>query len=421
LKCWRYVLTDHYSSSVCVRYYAGKGESQEHLYEFLLYAWGQKQSPSYVFHGVPELLVWDKGSANMSRTIKNALTALRVKNWAHAAGNPRAKGQVENANNLVETHFECLLRLEEVKSIEALNEAAERWSEAWNAGEALGQPAFKRSGVTLPARRMLWQRIRPEQLRELPDGETCRQIFTTGVQTRKVAGDLTIRVAHPKAGRVLVYSVSDLPGILAGQEVSVQPVLVDEEPLVAVTIRDGRKEMSFEVAPIEVDEAGFDINAAVLGEEYKALKDTRRERNAKELAALAGEGGKDAPFAGITGGAGFKTHSLIRPLESPFIRQTTGARIDLPEHIRTHEIIVSVIEMAKRVRAAGIPLPEGFISEMRREYPEGVTTAFVDEFIKARKPVKQERVNTEGVLFKGGAKENSPAYAEEEIEQRKFA
>jgi hypothetical protein len=326
---------------------------------------------------------------------------------------------VENANNLVETHFECLLRLEEVKSIEALNEAAERWSEAWNVGEALGQPAFKRSGVTLPARRMLWQRVRPEQLRELPDADVCRQIFTGGIQKRKVAGDLTIRVVHPKAKRALIYSVADLPGVLVGQEVACQPVLVDPEPLMAVGVKDGKELAWYEIEPLEFDAVGFDVSAAVLGEEYKAQKDTRRERNAKALDALVGT--EKVPFAGITGGAGFKTHSLIRPLESPFMRQSTGAQIEVPETVRTHEIIVSVIEMAKRVRAAGIPLPEGFVSDMRREYPEGVTTAFVDEFIKARKPAKQERVNTEGVLFKGGAKENSPAYAEEEIEQRKFA
>jgi len=404
LKCWRYVLTDHYSSTVCVRYYAAAGEKQENLYDFLLYAWAKKQSRSYVFHGVPEMIVWDKGSANMSRAIKNALVALRVKHWEHAAGKPRAKGQVENANNLVETHFECLLKLEEAESIQALNEAAERWCEAYNADQIPGlDTRLRRMGQVIGARTWLWQRISKEQLRELPGEDVCRQIFTTGMVERKVAGDLTIRVVHPKAKRSLVYSVADLPDILAGQDVLVQPILVDPQPLIAVMLKNGKEFTGYEVEPIEVDAAGFDVQAAVLGEEYKAQKDTRRERNAKELAALSGEGTKAVPFAAVTGGEGFKTHSLILPEGSPFVRQTTGIQIEVAETVHTHEIVISIVELAKRCRAEGIALEEGFIDTMREQYPEGVSTKFAGDFIKQRKPKTEAPINTKGWLIEGGA------------------
>ena len=63
MKCYRYVLTDHFSSSVCVRYYAAMGETALNMYDFLLYAWGKKADPLYVFHGIPETLVWDCGAA----------------------------------------------------------------------------------------------------------------------------------------------------------------------------------------------------------------------------------------------------------------------------------------------------------------------------------------------------------------------
>jgi hypothetical protein len=389
LKCWRYVLTDHYSATVCVRYYAAAGEKQENLYDFLLYAWAKKQSASYVFHGVPEMIIWDKGSANMSRAIKNALVALRVENWSHAPGAPRAKGQVENGNNLVETHFECLLKLEEVTSIESLNDAAERWCAAYNANEIPRLDArLHRMGRVVGVRTMLWQRIPSDHLHELPDAEVCRQIFTTGMVTRKVAGDLTIRVSHPKAKRVLVYSVADLPDILVGQEVLVQPVLVDADPIVAVMLKSGKDFVGYELKPIEVDAAGFDEQATVLGEEYKAQKATRRERNAKKLDLISGEGTKAVPFATVTNGVGFKAHSLIQPKCNPFVKQSTGEQIDIAQTVHTHEIIISAVEAAKRYKAADLALPEDFINDMRAEYPEGVPSRIVDELIESARGVK---------------------------------
>ena len=404
LKCWRYVLTDHYSSSICVRYYAAAGENQQNLYDFLLYAWAKKQSPSYVFHGAPDMIIWDKGSANMAKAIKNALVALRVKNWAHKAGNPRAKGQVENANNLVETHFECLLKLEEVRSIEALNDAVERWCEAWNANEIPGLDSrLRRMGQIIGARRSIWQRIQKEQLRELPDADVCRQIFTTGTMTRKVAGDLTIRVAHPKAKRVLVYSVAGLPGILTGDQVLLQPVLVDPAPLVAVGVKNGKELAWYEIAPLEIDAAGFDVQAAVLGEEYKSRKDTLRERNAKELDMLAGT--EKVPFAAVTGGAGFKTHSLIQPEGSPFIRQAAGTQISVAETVKVSEIIISATEAAKRYRAETGTIPEGFITQLKGRFPDGVPTTYVNELVaewKARnRPERDYRA--EARVVGGGA------------------
>ena len=71
LKCWRYVLTDHYSGTICVRYYAAAGENSANMYDFLLYAWGKKKDPFYNFHGLPELLIWDCGSANISKPVTN--------------------------------------------------------------------------------------------------------------------------------------------------------------------------------------------------------------------------------------------------------------------------------------------------------------------------------------------------------------
>ena len=381
LKCWRYVLTDHFSSSICVRYYAAKGENAINMYDFLLYAWGQKDNPAYLFHGIPEILFWDKGSGNINKQVTNALSALRVKTETHKAGNPRAKGQVEEANNLVETHFECLLRLEEVHSIAELNNAAERWCAAYNASLIPNlDTRLHRGGKKIGARTFLWQRITPEQLRELPDYEICRAIFTTGIQTRKVAGDLTVSITHPKTKQTMRYSVSHLPGILVGQEVNVQPILVDPEPLVTVSYQCGKEIVSYELEPIIYGAFGFAETAAVIGEEYKKQKETLREANSKTLDEIIGGESKAIPFASVTNGEGFKTHSLIQP-ENPFLRQRTGEQITVsqPDHVEVHDILISHFEALRRVSARLGYCPDGFIERMKKEFPEGVPSSRIDD------------------------------------------
>jgi hypothetical protein len=395
LKCWRYVLTDHYSGSVCVRYYAAMGETAANMYDFLLYAWGQKTNNTNVFHGIPELLIWDCGTANIAKATTNALKALGVKTLPHLPGNPRAKGQVENANNLVETQFECRLRFEPVNSIEELNETVERWYAAYNANLIRGLDTRLHRNGTVLSRSTLWQRIKPEQLRELPDEETCRQVFANGIQTRKVAGDLTVSIVHPRAGRSLRYSVRDLPGILVGMELRLQPLLVTAEPgkpdfLCIAGYEQGGEELSFELEPVVYDEAGFDVTSPVYGKEYKRPKDTKRETAGKAL--------EKPGLAAVMGPA----HSFITP-ENPFMRRSEGTPIAVAETVHTHEIIISAVEAAKRVKAECGGVPEGFINTLREQYPEGVPARAVDDFIKARKPKADPAVTPGGLIIKGGA------------------
>jgi hypothetical protein len=390
LKCWRYVLTDHYSGSLCVRYYAAMGETAANMYDFLLYCWGQKKSNVNVFHGVPELLIWDCGTANIAKATGNALKAFGVKALPHLPGNPRAKGQVENGNNLVETQFESRLRFEPVNSVVELNGAVERWYTAYNANMIGGlDTRLHRNGVVI-SRSSLWQRIRPEQLRELPDEETCRQVFASGVQKRKVAGDLTVGMVHPRAGHSLKYSVRDLPGILAGMEVMLQPLLVTAEPRCIVSYENGRDEMSFELEPVVYDDAGFDMNSPVFGKEYKRPKDSGRETAGKIL--------EKPGLAAVMGPA----HSFIDP-ENPFMRSRTGTPVEVAETVHVHEIIISAVEAARRVKAECGGVPEGFIKAMKEQYPEGVSTRVVDDVIKTLKPDMQPAVPAEGWVIKGGA------------------
>ena len=385
LKCWRYVLTDHYSGSICVRYYAASGENSANMYDFLLYAWGKKKDPLYNFHGLPELLVWDCGSANISKPVTNALKALRVETKPHLPGNPRAKGQVENANNIVECQFESLLHLEEVGSMEELNDAAERWCAAFNANKLEHRDTrITRAGRKIGSRTMIWNWIEEEQLRELPDKEICRQIFTTGAQVRTVGGDLAVSFVHPKNKAATRYSLSSLPDIMVGMTVNIQPVLVSDEALALVSYKDRSGEIvSFEVKPIEYDRVGFDIAAPVFGREYKSQPDTLAEKNTKHLAELAaGDGKAETPFSKVTDGKGFKTHSLIRAEASPFFRTQTGKQVEVAAGtVEVHDILITPVEMAKRFKARAGFIPDGFIASLKKEFPDGVPSQLVDDLV----------------------------------------
>ena len=385
LKCWRYVLTDHYSGSICVRYYAAAGENSANMYDFLLYAWGKKKDPLYNFHGLPELLVWDCGSANISKPVTNALKALRVETKPHLPGNPRAKGQVENANNIVECQFESLLHLEEVNSMEELNDAAERWCAAFNANQLEHRDTrITRAGRKIGSRTMIWNWIKEEQLRELPDEEICRQIFTTGIQPRTVGGDLAISFVHPKNKAATRYSLSALPDIMVGMTVNVQPILVSEEALALVSYQDRTGEIvSFEVKPIEYDRVGFDIAAPVFGQEYKSQPDTLIEKNTKALAEIAASDDKtEVPFAKVTDGQGFKTHSLIHTQADPFFKTQTGKQVEVAAGtVEVHDILITPVEMAKRFKARAGFIPDGFIASLKKEFPDGVPSQLVDDLV----------------------------------------
>ena len=384
LKCWRYVLTDHYSGTICVRYYAAAGENSANMYDFLLYAWGKKKDPLYNFHGLPELLIWDCGSANISKPVTNALKALRIETKPHLPGKPRAKGQVDKANDIVERQFDSLLRLEEVGSIEELNDAAERWCAAFNANMLEHRDTrIVRAGRKIGSRTQIWNRIEKRHLRELPDEEVCRQIFTTGVQVRTVGGDLAISFVHPKRKVATRYSLSHLPDIMVGQTVNVQPILVSDEALALVSYENAQHEiLSFEVKPIEYNEVGFDLAAPVFGQEYKSQPDTLREKNTKALAALAvSDGAAEVPFAKVTDGQGFKTHSLIHA-ENPWFKPQTGKQIEVAAStVEVHDILISAVEMAKRFKARAGYLPDGFIASLKKEYPDGVPAQLVDDLV----------------------------------------
>jgi transposase InsO family protein len=223
LKVWRYVRYDHASGEIDARYFEAAGENQQSLFEFLLYTWGKQEHR--VSHGVPKMLLWDKGSANTSFAIKNLLDALGVDHQTHATGHSWAKGGVEQANNLVETHFESRLRFEPVDSVEQLNAAAARWVRDFNANaiEHVDSRIVRGSGEPM-VRDDLWQMImrHPGALVQMPSRDVCKWFMSAQEQTR-VVRDLAISFAHPELGRSASYDLRAWAEYLGnGQKVRVK-------------------------------------------------------------------------------------------------------------------------------------------------------------------------------------------------------
>ncbi len=386
LKVWRYVLTDHFSNATIVRYYQAKGETQANLFDFLLYCWNKQEGR--VFHGVPTMLIWDKGSANTAGAIKNALIALQVKAEEHKAKNPRAKGSVENGNNRVECLFESRLMYEPVENVEQLNAAAEAWYNAYNADAIPNYDArlHRKYMATPTARYALWQMIRREQLRILPNVEMCRLLLSADPIERKVDGELTISFKHPGPKIKLHYDVGHIPGVFIGAMVKVSPLVYGENQ-VLVTVTDYKNdETTHIVSPVEVDAvSGFRADAAKFGEEYKSRPDTVIEvaGKAADRAAYPGldlEEIDKAKNKNTTPFGGLDAHSHLAHVSAPSFMDRPGEALHIPNRAQPEYKPLSIVAAAMSLRGKmGRSVTAEENTWMKKEYPDGVPEEALNE------------------------------------------
>lgn len=412
LKCWRYVLWDAASSAIIVRYFESAGESQHNLFEFFMYAWSRPANvDERPFHGVPRVLVWDKGSANSATAVQSLLEALEVQAIAHAKGNPRAKGGVESANNLVETHFECRLKFEPVANVEELNQAAERWQNAFNADLIPGLDCrLNRYGLARPmARNHLWQRIAEEQLRLPPAIEVCRSLMEGRAQTRIVDGALRIQFKHPMADRSWRYDVSGLAGVCAGDSVEVSPLVYGNCEIVIRVARYDGAPLTYRCAPMtDYDEFGQPLTAAVWGEEFKSKPDTAVEQRGKQLDRLAypqraledvvkARDKGETPF-----GATLDTHSHLAHVDIPAHITRRGHSIVVPDRMDVPERLLTHAQAAIQLQAmVGVLWTKDAYAQMANDYPDGVPETALSGIAQAlrgpREAAATAGTGTEGV------------------------
>lgn len=384
-KCWRYVLWDHASGLVIPWYVAAAGESPANMYRFLMFAWGQQ--PARRFHGVPKILMWDKGSANTATAVQNLLTALEVKSITHAPGNARAKGGVENANNLVETQFESRLRFDPVHSVEELNAAAAAWAEAYNANALPHQDTrIRRDGMPATARYDLWMRIKQDELRLLPPEEVCQSFMEGKKVTRKVGRDLTIGYAHPRAKASRKYDVAGLAGICAGDVLEISPLVFGNCAISLRVPRYDGEDVHYRLEPLEEerDAYGRPMSAPVIGESYASRPMTDADRAGQALDSLLYPGMTPEQMdkarrsnAALMGGTVDAVRHLSQ-IEIPATLPRRGTDIAVSGQTLFEAVPLSHFEAAKALRARGVDRPD-LHPWLVATYPNGVPDADLDD------------------------------------------
>lgn len=376
LKVWRYVLYDHTSGLLAIRYYEAAGENTATLFEFLMWAWGRQAGRE--FHGVPSIMVWDKGSANKAAVIKSLLDALEVTAIEHAPGKARVKGGVECGNNIVECKFESRLKFEPVHSVDELNAAVLHWQNAFNADLIPRENnALRRRGMTPTARYDIWRKIRAEQLRILPSAEVCRPLLEGKEIVRKVRG-LAITFKHPAAAITRSYRVAGLDGICDGDEIAVRPLLYGDCAIhVRVPRYDGEDMVYRLEADALPDENGFPLAAPVWNESYRSNPDTAADKAAKRMDALAYPGQdadkqrqkQAAPFGGK-----LDAHSHLADIALPVGLPRRGSEINVPERMQVEARPLNHVQMAMALSREPW-WSSDIYAQMTRLYPDGVLEA----------------------------------------------
>lgn len=395
-KVWRYTLYDRASGMIIPWYVEAAGENQHSLFQFLMFAWGKQDGR--LFHGVPKLLYWDKGSANTSSAIKNLLDHLEVKYEAHEAGNARAKGGVENANNIIETQFESRLKFQPVNSINELNDAAMKWAEAYNSNRLPGQDTrLHRAGLSEPvSRQSLWQHITAEQLRTLPSIEVCQALMASREQERQVKADLTISFKHPQADSSLIYSLKGLDGIAVKDKVSVRSLVYGDCAIQIEVPRYDGEALIYRVEPDRnFDKFGQRLDAPAIGEEYKSKGDTEIEQAAKAMDQVAypdmtedqikkAKQKQVAPFGGK-----LNTLSYLEDINHPAYFEQKGSEIDTPEHLKPTTTTLTLTAALMRITSEiGRKLTTDENKWLSARYNDGVPEDSLDSLIHTfKKPI----------------------------------
>ena len=363
----RYVLTDHCSGSIFVHYVAG-GESTVNMAEAFLAAIAQR--PGQQMYGVPFHLMMDPGSAGIGGAFKNLLRRLQVAPVVNQAGNPRAKGQVENAHNLVETDFESGFKFAHVPGIDWINAQAQTWMRYYNRVRK-----HSRHNMTRWAK---WREITAQQLR-LVDAALARQLLTHEPETPKVDRELQVRFA----GRV--WSVRDVPAVMVGEKLRITHNPFDAATAYVVQHDADGQELLIPVPEAKEGEHGFSAAAARIGREQKSLPDTLAVTNRKlveriatgastDEEAAAARKAKALPFGGRLDP--YKHHEAL-PAAIPLPRRgtalETGARVAQAE-----PVLLTHFEAAKALVKRGVAMSPELVATLRGLHPGGVPEDALD-------------------------------------------
>ncbi len=388
-KIFRYVLTDHFSNTIFVKYYIAKGETQDNLFDFLVTAWGHKKNEKLPFRGVPFVLMMDRGAANISKAIIKFLKNLDVEFPEPKGNNARRQGSVERAQNHVEMYFESMLKLQSTASVEELNHYALDWCGYMNAS-----PKFLHTRFGTP-RTHCWLKIKEHQLRERPEIEVLQDIYRNPFEERSVDGDYSISF---KGERFRLKHIEGLIPHSSKVNVIMKPFTWPE-----VVVEFRGKE--YTARPIKKADGGFDADAAIIGQEYKSMPESQTQQQIKLIENMAyGENWHkdDAPFAGlhVFGGQSDRISTDFIPKKSTPMNITK----DTMEERR-----ISMFDLFRDLSRAGDMTPD-LNRAIRAKHGESITMAERDDLVDAMEN-NELSVYDGQLLVKGGDDDTLEAIA----------
>ncbi|WP_088158734.1 DDE-type integrase/transposase/recombinase [Achromobacter xylosoxidans] len=269
---WRYVVTDHRSGALFLIYVIG-GETGANLADVFIEAMCKREGEA--FYGVPKMAMLDPGSANTGAVFQNLCKALQVKVQINKPGNPRAKGQVEKAQDISERSFESGLKLlapEEVCSVEAINRLAAKWRRWFN-----GTRVHSRHGMTRDA---AWLHIGPDELIIPPSADLMRELAVSAPEPRVVSTMLRVSYLGHE------YDVSHVPGVIVGEKLQIcrNPWRLDTAQ--AIGVSDQGQDVYHVLERVVKDEFGQVASAPVIGEGYQRHADTPVQEALKSIELL---------------------------------------------------------------------------------------------------------------------------------------
>ncbi len=388
----RYAITDHTSGSVFARYYLTSGEDQHTLFRFLMDAFHQRGSDC--MYGVPQMMVWDAGSANQAYSIRSLFTSLMIQHWAHKPGASRGKGQVECVHNIIERQFEGRLAFVKTESIEALNAQLDTWLRAFNGAKVHSRHGHTRWGV--------WQQIREEQLRLCPAEDVCRDLLYAKPEQRVVNGTLSVTYTC-KGYPAAQYSVAHVPNIRVGERVQVMVNPYRAPNIFVVGEDEHGATRYFEAEPTAEDRFGFPVNSPVFGQSYRAPIDTDVDGARKDVMEAAyGERDRDEAMTARAKGRvafggeldPFKDVEQ-RAADVPAFIQRRGTELHVPNPMHVEERPLTQVEALQELKARlGRSIYRHEALLVAELYPDGVPEAEFDQLlsrIQNPKPATTER------------------------------
>ena len=373
-RVWRYVVTDHASGWVYVEYVFG-GETGENLCTIFINAM-QQRHPEDPVHGVPVMVMLDPGSANTGAVFKNLCRSLDVKVQINKPGNPRAKGQVEQAQNLVEREFESGLKFVAVNSLEELNAVAARWMRYFN-----GTAIHSRHGMT---RYNAWLTITPQQLIKAPSVAVCRELAVAAPVERKVSVQLAVNFVGK------LFDVSGVPNVRVGEKLLITRNPWREDAAQVVLVGADGRDYCHSIPVIIENQLGFREDAALIGEQHKSHADTPAQTALKQIEQLvtgthtqeeaaSARKAKALPFNGE-----FDPFKVMNETDLPTYIPRAGQQHELVTRSVT-EPPLSHFEAARLlkplVEARGGSWSTAQVLWLQQRYPEGVLASRLPEMV----------------------------------------